>query len=210
MENGFSIYLVFIIIAIVVNIFQTIQKYKKAQTRKELSGTLQKNNNQKNRVECDEKEIFKKLQRELSNREEEVAIEEIDENYNDYKNSKEYEFEENRNYVESENTKSVLSSHYETHKIHSQTEEERLLEMQKSYEERIKQINSKNYEKIFERASIAKENLEEFNTLQKRQNKNLINISIRDAVIYNAILERKKLNYFKAQQKVYDYKKEKV
>lgn len=210
MKSVFYIYIVFIIITIIINIFRVVKKYQKMQEKRKANSPIFNNNPQRNTVSEDEREIFKKLQKVLTNVKEqkEEELEEYEEEIDEYDNEEEYQWEENRNYQEIENSKPLVNEHYKEHKIHLQTEEERLLEMQKNYEERIRQLEAKNNEKVFDRLSIARTDVDEFATYSntKLKEKAFGAVSIRDAIIYNAILERKKLNYFKLVQKSSDDK----
>lgn len=203
------LYLIIVAIWVVINIVKNNMK----QNAKKSKTDSRQNNNTMPEVE-NEEEIFKYLKKEINNRnvenneEEEVYV-------------KEYDNGEEDDYIEeySKGEDMVTSSteeHYKEHSIHngedSQMEtpkifsnaEEEMLALQKKYEEKMNTLNTVNRSvAVAVTRSESSDSLYNMETAKMYANYDnniatkLASVDIKNAIVYKAILEPKRMQYKK-------------
>ncbi|MEI0558050.1 hypothetical protein [Brachyspira intermedia] len=165
---------IYLIIAIIWGIVSLIQKAKKGSKQN-------KNSKQKTYTQNNKKVNNKRFN---NNRDEEEIFKELQRNIKNLKNYNEEILRENTKREE------VYTSSYET-----SNNDREILELQEKYNFKLAQINNIKEETVSS----------DFNNIKTSENKRRVNhmlssLDIKNAIIYNAILEPRRINYMRIKK----------
>lgn len=161
----------YIVIAVIWGIVSLIQKAAKEnkKTKPKLNKKYKTNNKKSNR---NEEEIFRELQKNIKN------LKNFNEDVLRENTKKEDVYSSN---YETTNNRNVYTSNYEM-----SNKDAEILELQEKYNSKMAQINNMKEEIVINTAPVHH---------NKHVNNMLSSLDIKNAIIYNAILEPRRINY---------------